>query len=184
MKHLLIIAIIFTLAAVGCQQQSDFAMQPELQSQDTAIAASMHKATPDKPMNFRANLKGRHEVPPVDTRAQGEAIFKLSKDGSTLHYKLIVANIYNVFMAHIHWADASSNGPVVAWLYPGSPPASLIPGRTQGVLAQGTITASDLVGPLAGMTMADLVAEIEKGMTYVNVHTTQNAPGEIRGQIF
>jgi hypothetical protein len=33
------------------------------------------------------------------------------------------------------------------------------------------------------MTLQDLLDAIEAGNTYVNVHTVQLAPGEIRGQI-
>ncbi len=43
------------------------------------------------------HLNRRNEVPnAVESSAQGEAIFQLSKDGSELRYKLIVANIQNV----------------------------------------------------------------------------------------
>jgi len=36
---------------------------------------------------------------------------------------------------------------------------------------------------LAGMTLRDLLNEIKDGNAYVNVHTTQNPAGEIRGQL-
>jgi hypothetical protein len=133
--------------------------------------------------NYRANLSGGEEVPPADTRAQGQATFQLSKDGTELHYRLIVANIENVTQAHIHLAPAGVNGPVVAWLYPAAPPAQLIPGRSQGVLAEGTITADNLVGLLAGQDLSALLSEIQAGNTYVNVHTSLFPPGEVRGQI-
>ena len=42
--------------------------------------------------NFAVHLSGDEEVPAVATCAQGQAIFHLSKDGSELHYKLIVAD--------------------------------------------------------------------------------------------
>jgi hypothetical protein len=133
--------------------------------------------------NYRAHLSGAEEVPVAESLAQGQAIFKLSKDGTELEYKLIVANIENVTMAHIHLAPAGVNGAVVAWLYPEGPPPQLIPGRTQGVLAEGTITAADLVGPLAGQPLSTLLDALESGNAYVNVHTSQYPGGEIRGQI-
>src|SRR3972149_8705353 len=77
--------------------------------------------------NFRAHLSGDNEVPPVDTLAQGQAIFKLSDDGTALHYKLIAANIDNILQAHINVGPAGATGPVVAFLYPSAPPAQLIP---------------------------------------------------------
>ena len=136
--------------------------------------------------NFVAHLSAASGV---FTHATGEAIFHLSPDGSTLSYKLIDANINNVFMAHIHLV---STGGIVVWLFPSatpdltclsSPASCEIPGRFDGVLAQGTITAGDLTGSLSGMTMSDLVAQIESGNTYVNVHTIQNPGGEIQGII-
>jgi hypothetical protein len=95
-----------------------------------------------------------------------------------------VANIENVTMAHIHVAaEPGGNGPPVVWLYPEGPPPSLIPGRTQGGLGVGEFSASDLVGPLAGMTLADLRSAFVEGRAYVNVHTGQHPGGEIRGTI-
>jgi hypothetical protein len=140
------------------------------------LHAGMHQQ-----MNFTAHLSGDEEVPPADTKAQGQAIFKL-EDGM-LYYKLIVANIENVRMAHIHMAPAGQNGGVVAWLYPEGPPPQLIEGRFQGVLAEGTITEANLTGPLAGASFEDLIEAIRAGSTYVNVHTNQYPGGEIRGQI-
>jgi hypothetical protein len=141
----------------------------------TAVAAG-------KSRNFRAHLSGKDAG--VETLAQGQAVFQFSKDGEQLRYKLAVANIENVTMAHIHLAeDVGGNGPPVVWLYPDGPPPQEIPGRFDGVLAKGTVTANDLVGPLAGKTLEDLKEAMEQGLTYVNVHTSQNPGGEIRGDI-
>lgn len=133
--------------------------------------------------NFRTHLNGENEVPAAETDAQGQATFQVSSDGESIDYKLIVANIENVRMAHIHLAPAGENGGVVVWLYPDAPPPQLIEGRFQGVLAEGTITTDDLVGGLGEATLDDLIEEIKAGNTYVNVHTDQYPGGEIRGQI-
>lgn len=127
---------------------------------------------------YKAHLSGAEEVPPQDTNARGNALFTRSADGTTLSYKLIVANIVNVTAAHIHLGAAGVNGPVVVTLYSGSPN-----GRESGILAEGTITAADLVGPLAGQPLSTLIAAIEAGDTYVNVHTVARPGGEIRGQV-
>ncbi|MNP53856.1 CHRD domain protein [compost metagenome] len=47
---------------------------------------------------------------------------------------------------------------------------------------RGVLTRRDLVGPLQGRTLRDLIREIERGNTYTNVHTEQHPNGEIRGQ--
>jgi hypothetical protein len=140
---------------------------------------------------FKTHLTGDEENPPRPTRAQGEAHFTLSDDGTELHYKLIVANIDNVVASHIHLGPPGANGGIVVFLYGNAPAGG---GRTQGVLAEGTITAASLINALAGHPLSDLVAEIEAGNAYVNVHTndgvapTNTGPGdfpggEIRGQI-
>ena len=133
--------------------------------------------------NFRAPLSGDEEVPPVDTRARGLAKFQLSKDETELEYRLNVANIEHLTMAHIHQGERGENGPVVTWLYPDSPPPQLIEGRFSGVLATGTITDEDLVGPLEDDSLAELFAIMRAEETYVNVHTEAFPAGEVRGQI-
>lgn len=152
------------------------------------MVGTVAAASPD-PRNFRAHLSGKAEVPnPTDTQAQGQAIFQLSNDGTKLHYKLIAANVENVFMAHIHFAPVDQNGPIVVWLY-GSPPAGpdedLIQGRFDGVLAEGVITADDVIAPASNpdFDFDSLIDAIRSGNTYVNVHTVDNPAGEIRGQI-
>ena len=59
----------------------------------------------------------------------------------------------------------------------------MIPDRFSDVLATGTIAAADLVGPLAGEELDDLIDEMWAGNTCVNVHTEQYSAGTIRGQI-
>ena len=140
--------------------------------------------------NFLTPLSGKEEVPPVATKAVGLAGFQLSRDGSELTYKLIVANIDNVTQAHIHCGTFGVNGPIVLWLYPAAPPATLIPGRTNGILGEGTATNANVIPrpdspacPGGVANLADLVEKLKNGGAYANVHTTANPPGEIRGQI-
>jgi hypothetical protein len=132
--------------------------------------------------HFGAKLSGDEEVPPNDSKGRGHAQFWLSKDGTSLRYKLIVANVENVTQAHIHIAPRGANGPVVAFLF------GFVPGGVteNGVLAEGTITQANLIArPAIGFraTMADLLAAMRSGNAYVNVHTVQLPAGEIRGQI-
>jgi hypothetical protein len=132
--------------------------------------------------NYAVHLTGDQEVPPNASPAQGQAIFHLKNNGTELHYKLIVANISNVSAAHIHIAPAGTNGGVVAWLYPSAPPGILIPGKFQGVLAEGVITSANLVGSLVGEDLSVLIDHLNNSNAYVNVHTSQFPGGEIRGQ--
>ena len=164
--------------------QNDIEQDPapsSIQEMQKADDLTAHVKSLKAAKNFVAPLEGAQEVPPVDTRARGNAIFHL-RDGE-IQYRLIATNIENIRMAHIHLAPAGENGGVVVWLYPSSPPPQLIPGRSTGNLATGVITEDDLVGRLAGMTLEDLLEAMRSGNTYVNVHTSQYPGGEIRGQI-
>jgi hypothetical protein len=149
------------------------------------LPGTVATAEPAAPPVFQTSLSPGEEVadPPVESVARGNAVLRLSKDGTELHYRVTLSRIENVTMAHLHLAPAGANGPVVVWLYPSQPPPQLIEGRVNGVLAAGTITASDLVGLLAGATLEDLVAEIAAGNVYVNVHTSAYPAGEVRGQL-
>jgi len=146
--------------------------------------------------NLGVHLNGDGEVPARPSQGQGQAIFRISDDGQSVDYKLIATNIDNVFMAHIHMAPVGVNGPIVEWLFPGTAPVAgpTGGGRVEGVLAEGTFTAANLVGPLAGHPLSDLISAMRTGGAYVNVHTddgvapTNTGPGdfpggEIRGQL-
>ncbi len=129
--------------------------------------------------NFRTRMKGDFEVPPVATEALGISLFRYAQDSAGVYFILGVNHIQDVTAAHIHLAPPGENGPVVVPLFMGP----LREGNFVGPLNRGMITADQLTGPLAGMTIQDLVMEMEKGNTYVNVHTSAHPAGEIRGQI-
>ena len=129
-----------------------------------------------------APLSGDEEVPPVDTRAVGNAIFWLSDDGTALRYRLVTSRMQDITQSHIHIAPRGVNGPVVVFLF-----GLVAAGQDNaGILAEGTITAANLIARPAigfGATMPELVAAMRNGNAYVNVHTTSWPGGEIRGQI-
>ncbi len=111
-------------------------------------------------------------------------------NGSNIHYALWTFNIANVTQAHFHMGMPGAEGSVVTWLYPSSTataPASISSADAgkpmNGKLVEGNVSAANLVGPLQGMTINDLENAMSNGSIYVNVHTTQNPGGEIRGQI-
>jgi hypothetical protein len=169
----LVVATVFLLQACN---ESDVLIT-------TAPEDELSKASGNGPLNFTAHLTGDQEVPSATTNATGQVKFQVSKDRQSVSFKLIVANLDDLRMAHIHTAPMGVNGPVVVWLYPEAPPMLPIPGTTNGILAQGSFTNSNLVGPLAGMEISDLVAAMQSGNAYVNVHTDAYPGGEIRGQI-
>ena len=141
--------------------------------------------------HFNPKLLGTNEVPPRMTAAHGRAVFHVSDDGQSVDYMLVVNDITNVRQSHIHVAPAGVNGPIVVFLY-GPVPAG--GGPISGLIARGTFTAANLIGPLAGHPLSELLADMRSGNAYVNVHTDDGvAPantgpgdfpgGEIRGQL-
>jgi CHRD domain-containing protein len=129
--------------------------------------------------HFVATLSGASSRPtPITSSASGTADFKYIADIGTLVYRIDVASIDSVFLAHIHGpADTSATAGVALNLFVPAAPKGL--GFT-GTLAQGV--GGDLGAP-AGMTMDSLLVLMRNGHAYVNVHTRAHPAGEIRGQI-
>ena len=127
---------------------------------------------------FSAMLSGGEEVPPVDTAATGVASFTV-EGGESIIYNVNVTGMDKVTAAHIHNAPKGENGDVVVTLFKADSPT----GEISGSLANGTITNSTLEGDMQGLAVIDLIKAMERGETYVNVHTEENPNGEIRGQI-
>jgi hypothetical protein len=131
-----------------------------------------------------ASLSGGNEVPPNASKGRGTATFDLSADGTRIEYQLSVANIDNVTMSHIHMAPAGVNGSIVVFLFG---PVAAGGGSSNGVIAKGTITADNLIGPLLGQPLSDLIDAMRTGNAYVNVHTNDGVdppntgPGDIQG---
>jgi CHRD domain len=178
-----------SLAQVGNRNQSEGGEMRRIILLIAGLLLALAPAASAKDI-FVATLSGDEEVPARDTQAVGVAKFKLSKDGSALSFKVNVANIQNVVAAHIHCGAVGVNGPIGVTLFGGAPAG----GRVNGTLAEGTITAPDAVNGCGWTSLAAVLAAIESGNTYVNVHTNDGvAPpntgpgdfpgGEIRGQI-
>ncbi len=113
---------------------------------------------------FKASLNGASEKPnAVNTPATGTG--SLSLEGNQLWYYLTYENLSaGATAAHIHGPASAS--------------------QAAGVL-QGLGTPTGTSGVLTGvLTLTDeQKAHVLAGNTYINIHTTANPGGEIRGQI-
>src|SRR6185312_2190523 len=118
--------------------------------------------------HFDAKLSGKNEVPPKDTTATGTATFNVIGTDS-ITYTVHVKDMQMVTAAHIHQGNAGENGPVLVTLYNNPTPSAM----TNGELAKGTITATNLEGPLAG----------KQGISQSNTASTsaQCAAGTLKG---
>ena len=177
MRHRGVTPVLLAFMATACTSESRVPAEPVMLVVPVFAASQFVRDG-----HFGTHMTGAEETPARPSRAQGQLNLRLLEDG-TLAYSLMVANIEDVTQAHIHLAPPGSPGPVVAWLYPSAPPAKLIPGRSEGVLGEGVIADANVVGPLAGQGVAALIATIQAGNAYANVHTVAYPPGEIRGQV-
>lgn len=106
-----------------------------------------------------ANLTGGQETPSVGSAATGHAAVILDANKAMVRYHVTGTGLTPT-AAHIHKAVAGVAGPVV---YPLAPVGTTM----DGTIAITTTDATDLV----------------EGRWFVNIHTSANPNGEIRGQL-
>jgi hypothetical protein len=145
------------------------------------------------PMTFVGNLSGANEVPPVATPGTGTATIILDPTAQTLQVNATFSGLTsNDVAAHIHCCAPLGTNAGVATTVPAFPGFPL--GATSGTYSS---VVFDLTQPLIynpafvtleGGTIAQaeaaLIAGIEGGQTYFNIHTMTNPGGEIRSQLF
>ena len=143
------------------------------------------------PMTFVANLSQANEVPPTGSPATGLATVVLDPTAQTLQVNATFSGLTsNDVAAHIHCCLAS---PFLAGVNVGvATTVPAFPGFPLGVTS-GTYSSAvfDLTQPLIynpafvtgtiAQAEAALIAGIENGETYFNIHTVNFGGGEIRG---
>src|SRR5712672_577744 len=143
------------------------------------------------PMTFVGNLSGANEVPPVASPGTGLATVILDPTAQTLQVNATFSGLTsNDVAAHIHCcAPLGTNvgGATTVPAFPGFP-LGVTSGTYNSVvfdLTQSTIYNPAFVTLEGGLAQAEaaLIAGIEGGQTYFNIHTTAHPGGEIRGQL-
>jgi hypothetical protein len=139
-------------------------------------------AVADKPIKFRAQLEGFNAGgAPIPTNAQGRAVVEVIDGGTALNFRVKVADIDNLLMAHIHISSVpvmltDPAGPIAYWFTGGPPPVTNLTERVNGTLADGYIITNgqlevwDATDPSAG-TVEGLISAIVEGRASVVVHT-------------
>ncbi len=137
-------------------------------------------------LEFEAELTTAQEVPtPLPGLITSSGVAAVFDEGFTeVEVKLKVDRGDNVVAAHFHCALPGEVGPVAFGLFSPGPLAF------DGTEAKGILTNADFTGadcnPTIGRpvnTIAALALAMREGLIYVNVHTTDNPPGEVRGQM-
>lgn len=142
-------------------------------------------ASDDNVTTFRASLLGANEVPAINSDGTGSFFVAIHEDG-TITFKETFSNLTtNIIFSHIHFGEIHVAGGVMIFLCGGGGQPAC-PAATAGTI-EGTITAANVTGPTGqGITAGDLASAlraIRQGAGYVNIHTTKNPGGEIRGQL-
>lgn len=120
-------------------------------------------------IKFAAQLEASQEVPATTSSAAGFGLFTLNASADSLRYQIGVSHLSGAMTgAHFHQASAGANGPVVRDLQ----------NDFVGDFANGVWTNTE-----AQALTPELAVELLAGKIYVNLHTSANPGGEVRGQV-
>ena len=117
-------------------------------------------------LTYKADLSGANETTPVTTNVSGSSAFTYNFYTNVLSYVITVTNPDNVQLTamHVHSGTAGTDGGVIH---------NFSIASTTGDLSEsGSITLDD----------AQEAALVNDGL-YINVHSSDNGSGEVRGQI-
>ena len=130
-------------------------------------------------VNLTAVLSGGNEVPGVSTGSVGQGTVSVNMATQAVTYRIDVYNMpVGTTQAHFHVGAAGVAGPVVVNF---TVPA----GISNDYAISGTATAADLTVRAANgiNSWEDFIQALLLGNIYMNVHSTANPGGEIRGQV-
>ena len=112
-------------------------------------------------VDLKVNLTGADEVPPVTTSASGTGTITVAADKS-VSGSIKTSGVEGT-MAHIHVGAPGQTGPSIITLNKGADGAWMVP---------------------AGSKLTDeQYAKFKAGDLYVNVHSAEHKPGELRAQL-
>ena len=168
----------FTISGIWSSNDLTEPLTPELVIELMAGRIYLNIHTADNPTGeIRGNavgfpggfviLNGDNVVPPITTNAQGTLVFVIVGENRDLLYSVNVEGLTPT-ASHFHGGEAGANGSVLI-------PFGLVNNHADSGFAQGEPSPKDLTD--------SLITEILTGNVYVNIHTSDNPSGEIRGQL-
>jgi len=121
---------------------------------------------------YTATIDAGQENPPTGSTAAGTAKLLLSQDGTRADLTVTLTSplMGDLRLAHIHKAARGTNGGVIHNIW----------------VPNVTTTETFEVGSPIGRTFqftAENLADLRAGNYYVNIHSSRNPGGEIRGQL-
>ena len=145
--------------------------------------------------SINERLSGLQETPvPLSTTGNGKFKAQISRFQDKIEYRLSYADLEgDVTQAHIHFGhEGGAPGGISVWLCANNPPITNAPAGTQACpkpsgTITGTIRPENVVGPTGQGIDAgqydEFLEALDAGLTYVNVHSSKYAGGEIRAQL-
>lgn len=139
--------------------------------------------------HFRAELRGRHEVPLTLSSAHGNLELTVNQMDSSVHFVLTYEGLQtHILFSHIHVGQPNVNGGVTVFFCDNTtPPHTSRSCPENAGTVEGDFTAADVIGltsqQLAVHDLAALLGAIRAKQTYANLHTMDSPGGEIRGPI-
>jgi|RhiMethySRZTD1v2_1073278.scaffolds.fasta_scaffold28522_2 hypothetical protein len=142
-------------------------------------------------------MTGYEEVPAVSTVGNGQFRARISNDDSSIQWQLSYSSLEGAIQqSHIHVGQTGVNGGISVFLCTnlGNGPTGVQACPAAPATISGVITASEVspnITATAGARtqgvdtgeIAELIKAMRAGATYVNIHTTKWAGGEVRKQI-
>ena len=157
------------------------------------MAAPMLAALPAHaiPVPLSTTLSGANEVPPVVSPGTGQVLASLDAAANTLFLNVTFSGLLaNTSAAHIHCCAPLGTNAAVATTVPAFPgfPLGVTAGnysQTLDLTSVGSYNPQFITnnGGTVASAEAVLIAGILAGNSYLNIHTTLNPGGEIRGQL-
>ncbi len=137
-------------------------------------------------IDFRTDLAGEHEVPPIFSESYGSALVGGNDDN--LKYQINVTSLDKVTGVFLHKGDSTENGKILVSLLNSTEPSGVIDGN----LIEGTINSSSILLPLANLTTNILAVPASANLTnataatvgnLTNVTTSVNPPSKLEALI-
>lgn len=155
---------------------------------------STGNATPRYKQTFMAQLNTPTMMPTASTTdsstgLMGDAIFKVRDDEQVIEYTVNLTGNQSVTGIELACADSNNTGPSIASLSmnPGSTMASTTASTTGSMMFGGQLSTSSIKPNVVCnpgiQTLSHLVQAMREDKIYVNVMTSGNPSGEVRGQV-
>jgi hypothetical protein len=153
-----------------------------------AIGAAVAACDDDEEDDYTANLTAAAEIPAPTGSPTATGAATIELEGRVLNVLVNVSGqlTSNVSMSHIHGPATNATTAGIVLDFVPSMTSVINAGTRTGTIVNASFDLDALTVSATGVLRVNpdtLIAFLNSGRAYVNVHTTTNGAGEIRGQI-